>query len=318
MIHTLSIAQPRLPRTEAVADRVISVDETDSTNALAASMITDGSLTLPSHTAHGLAVAVVAADSQIAGHGRNGHTWISQPGSCSTISYVVRVPRAVALDETINGWLQMIAGLATLDALNGMIEASGASMIDAEHFLELKWPNDVYCHGLKLGGLLSQVVMLPQSDGAPSSSAQSDGTQSGDTQPDSAGRDDDVALVIGVGLNLALPPTLLPTSQSTSLQLHASGLPPFATMRDAIAAREVTGLRERLTAFIADPQDAVAALHEEMHAVCWARGRTVEAHFTDGTALAGTAVGLDNDASLILRTADGVEHTVHTADVGVL
>lgn len=308
MIHTLSIAQPRLPRTEAVADRVISVDETDSTNALAASMITDGSLTLPSHTAHGLAVVVVAADSQVAGHGRNGHTWISQPGSCSTISYVVRVPRAIALDETINGWLQMIAGLATLDALNGMIEASGASMIDAEHFLELKWPNDVYCHGLKLGGLLSQVVMLPPSDGAPSSSAQFD----------SPGRDDDVALVIGVGLNLALPPTLLPTSQSTSLQLHASGLPPFATMRDAIAAREVTGLRERLTAFIADPQDAVVALHEEMHAVCWARGRTVEAHFTDGTALAGTAVGLDNDASLILRTADGVEHTVHTADVGVL
>lgn len=313
MIHTLSIAQPRLPRTEAVADRVISVDETDSTNALAASMITDGSLTLPSHTAHGLAVVVVAADSQVAGRGRNGHTWISQPGSCSTISYVVRVPRAVALDETINGWLQMIAGLATLDALNGMIEASGASMIDAEHFLELKWPNDVYCHGLKLGGLLSQVVMLPPSDVAPSSDA-----QSSDAQPDSAGRDDDVALVIGIGLNLALPPTLLPTSQSTSLQLHASGLPPFATMRDAIAAREVTGLRERLTAFIADPQGAVVALHEEMHAVCWARGRTVEAHFTDGTALAGTAVGLDNDASLILRTADGVEHTVHTADVGVL
>lgn len=313
MIHTLSIAKPRLPRTEAVADRVISVDETDSTNALAASMITDGSLTLPSHTPRGLAVAVVAADSQIAGRGRNGHAWISQPGSCSTISYVVRIPCAIALDETINGWLQMIAGLATLDALNGMIEDSGASMLDSDHFLELKWPNDVYCHGLKLGGLLSQVVMLPQSTEQSAEPSAATGQSA-----DPVESEDDVALVIGVGLNLALPPTLLPTSQSTSLQLHANGLPPFTTMRDAIAAREVTGLRERLTAFIADPQGAVVALHEEMHAVCWARGRTVEAHFTDGTALTGTAVGLDNDASLILRTADGVEHTVHTADVGVL
>lgn len=39
---------------------------------------------------------------------------------------------------------------------------------------------------------------------------------------------------------------------------------------------------------------------------------------TDGTTLTGEAIGLNEDASLILRTQDGTDHTVRTADVGVL
>ncbi|MBT1174383.1 biotin--[acetyl-CoA-carboxylase] ligase [Bifidobacterium sp. LC6] len=304
MMLALQTTKPQLPKTEAIANRIVSVAEVDSTNALAAQMIADGSLALPSSAAGSdaerLPVAVVVADRQVAGRGRNGHSWISQPGCCSTISYVVRIPRAVALDPSVNGWLQMIAGLATVDALNGMIEESGASMIDSAHFLELKWPNDVFCHGLKLGGLLSEVVMIPDADGG------------------AAGSDDDVALVFGVGLNLALDPSRLPTAKSTSLQLHATGLPSFDAMQDAVAAREVEGLGTRLAKFIADPHGQAELLRAEMKAICWARGREVEAHFTDGSTLVGKAIGLDDDASLVLHTPDGVDHIVHTADVGVL
>ena len=116
MMIALKAATPQLPRTTAVADHVVAVDETDSTNALAVQMIGDGSLTLPDHQDGELAVAVVAADRQTAGRGRNGHKWVSQPGRCSTMSYAVRIPRAIATDESVNGWLQMIAGLVTLDA----------------------------------------------------------------------------------------------------------------------------------------------------------------------------------------------------------
>ena len=69
---------------------------------------------------------------------------------------------------------------------------------------------------------------------------------------------------------------------------------------------------------IADPKGQAESLREEMKAVCWARGRQVEAHFTDGATLTGEAIGLNEDASLILRTQDGADHTVRTADVGVL
>ena len=163
MMIALKAATPQLPRTTAVADHVVAVDETDSTNALAAQMIGDGSLTLPDHQDGELAVAVVAADRQTAGRGRNGHKWVSQPGRCSTMSYAVRIPRAIATDESVNGWLQMIAGLVTLDALNGMIEEYGAAPNQPDCSLELKWPNDVFCHGLKLGGLLSELVIPPSS-----------------------------------------------------------------------------------------------------------------------------------------------------------
>ena len=149
------------------------------------------------------------------------------------MSYAVRIPRAIATDESVNGWLQMIAGLVTLDALNGMIKEYGAAPNKQDCFLELKWPNDVFCHGLKLGGLLSELVLLP------------------DGEAD-------------------------------------------------------------------DPHGQAEALREEMKAVCWARGRQVEAHLTDGTMLIGEAIGLNEDASLILRTEDGTDHTVRTADVGVL
>lgn len=73
MMIALKAATPQLPRTTAVADHVVAVDETDSTNALAVQMIGDGSLTLPDHQDGELAVAVVAADRQTAGRGRNGH-----------------------------------------------------------------------------------------------------------------------------------------------------------------------------------------------------------------------------------------------------
>ena len=157
----------------------------------------------------------------------------------------------------------------------------------------------MFCHGLKLGGLLSELVIPPSS-----------GTD--------ADADDDVVIVFGVGLNLALGACWLPTPQSTSLQLHVTGLPSFGEMRDAVAERQVEGFRERLAKFIADPKGQAESLREEMKAVCWARGRQVEAHFTDGTTLTGEAIGLNEDASLILRTQDGTDHTVRTADVGVL
>lgn len=299
MIIALNAATPQLTKTNDAADQVVAVAETDSTNALAGRLIAEGTLTLPPTEVGGrLAVAVVAADRQTAGRGRNGHTWVSQPGRSSTVSYAVRLPRAIATDETLNGWLQMIAGLVTLDALNGAIREFGAEADQPESLLELKWPNDIYCHGLKLGGLLSELVMLPAS---------------GD-----AGESDDVAIVFGVGLNLMLGACRLPTPQSTSLQLHVHDLPPFEELRDAVAAREVEGFRTRLAAFVADPHGQAKELREEMKAVCWARGRQVEAHFTDGSTLTGEAIGLNDDASLILRTSDGVEHTVRTADVGVL
>ena len=322
-----SEAMRRLPRTCRAADWVLWFDEVDSTNTVARRLLSEawqpvdaagpdvaGTATVTACAGaagvfgDGIAdavaeppIAVIVADSQTAGHGRLGRQWVSRPGESSMVSFATVLPQSLGIDSRVNGWLQMIAGLVTLDALNGMIEEYGAAPNQPDCSLELKWPNDVFCHGLKLGGLLSELV-IPPSSGT--------GTD--------ADVDDDVVIVFGVGLNLALGACRLPTPQSTSLQLHVSGLPSFGEMRDAVAERQVEGFRERLVKFIADPKGQAESLREEVKAVCWARGRQVEAHFTDGTTLTGEAIGLNEDASLILRTQDGTDHTVRTADVGVL
>lgn len=208
-----------------------------------------------------------------------------------TCSYIATLPVGVIADGSVNGWLTVIAGFAALDALRGALAECGVASEDCG--LRLKWPNDLFCQGRKLGGILTEMVPLP-------------------------GRDDSAALVIGIGINLAIPADRLPTEQSTSLQLHVQGLPDARTLRDMIAAHIVRSLSSRLSGFVADPHAAAERLREETSRVCWTLGRRVEARFTDGSVLTGTATALNADASLSVRDDAGENHVVHTADVGVL
>ncbi|MBW3092617.1 biotin--[acetyl-CoA-carboxylase] ligase [Bifidobacterium sp. 82T10] len=274
----------RMPRTVAAAGGdVLLFDRLGSTNTTARDL-----------AAAGRPVAVVAADAQTAGRGRLDHTWTSRPGESFTVSFVVRAPRAIATDERVNGWLQMIAGLASLDAIRAAVRDFGSGN------LMLKWPNDLFCDGRKLGGILAEMVMpLAGSSVGPFAGG-------------------DVTLVFGIGINLAVPAGCLPTTQSTSLQLHYDISDNTDALRDAIAAGIIAGLRSRVAAFAADPQGQAARLLDETRRVCWTLGHGVEAHFTDGSTLRGEALALNADASLTIRTQDGNAHVVRTADVGVL
>lgn len=295
----------QLMRTEQAADRLVMVEETGSTNDLALRLVASGELPVGSRE-----VAVVTTERQTAGRGRLDHQWVSRPGESFTMSFVVTVPQTIAVDESVNGWLQMIAGLATLDAIETAVATSGtqwrptlagcAQESDAPNDpnnpspLALKWPNDVFCDGHKLGGILCAMT---------STKTEAEPT---------------FAIVMGIGLNLAVPEGRLPTAQSTSLQLHITQMPEIDALRDMIAADLTNALRRRVTDFIANPREAAQALREQVEPRCWTLGRRAVAHFMDGGELEGTAVALNADASLTLRDNDGRDHVVHTADVGVL
>ena len=293
---------PNMPRTTAVVDHMVAVAQTDSTNALASRMLRNGELSLPEN---GVGMSVVVADEQTAGRGRLGRTWVSQPSASMTCSFVASLPTSVLTDAAVNGWLTIIAGLAALDGIAGMLDELDLKPNSSDCSLLLKWPNDIYCHELKLGGILTEIVPL-------NGGSDAGGKESDDSAADKA------ALVIGIGLNLGLRADQLPTPQSTSLQLHISNLPDNTTLRDMIAARIAVSLRSRLSAFVGDPYGQAVALHDETMNVCWTLGRAVEARFVDGTVLTGIATALNGDASLQVCDDDGVYHSVHTADVGVL
>ncbi|KFJ05701.1 biotin-(acetyl-CoA carboxylase) ligase [Bifidobacterium thermophilum] len=280
---------PRMPRTEREADRLIALAEVDSTNTLAGEMLTDGRI--GGDPADDGKITVIAADYQTGGHGRLGRAWVNRPGESFTVSFVTVMPQQVVADETVNGWLPTLAGLASLDAIRSTVHACGASPRRQDCSLAIKWPNDIFCHGLKLGGILVQLVPL-------------------DTQR--------VGVIIGIGINLALRAESLPTPQSTSLQLHVDPLPDAQVVRDMLAADLTAGLRNRIAQFVQDSHGYAGQLLDETERSSWTLGRRVQARLVGGDTLEGRAVRINSDASLAIVDDDGAEHMVTTGDVGVL
>ncbi|KFI63712.1 biotin--[acetyl-CoA-carboxylase] ligase [Bifidobacterium cuniculi] len=291
-------------RTRKVA-RVIALQEVDSTNDAAARFVAGGRLE-GEEPWNPEGTTVVTAARQTAGRGRLDHTWYSAPGQSFVCSFVSAVGADLAHDPKINGWLPMIAGLATVDALRATltdlqldwVRGSGV-FLHPRHNLLLKWPNDIVYHGRKLGGILTQMVELP----------------------DDPSR---VAMVFGVGLNIAVPVGQLPIERSTSWQLitrpqqPGAPVPDVATVVDEVASRIVTGLQQRLWQLGLTPEAYTRDLRSRVSQECWTLGHDVLVHYADGTTATGMARSITEDASLTMVDDAGRLRIVHTGDVGIL
>jgi BirA family transcriptional regulator, biotin operon repressor / biotin---[acetyl-CoA-carboxylase] ligase len=86
---------------------------------------------------------VVGADEQVAGVGRHGHSWHSEPDAGLYVSIVLRLPVA-ANDMPL---VMLALGLAAQEAI---VNVSGLAA-------DLRWPNDVLLNGKKCAGILAQL-----------------------------------------------------------------------------------------------------------------------------------------------------------------
>ena len=141
----------RLPRTCRAADQVLWFDEVDSTNTVARRLLAEAwppvdaagpevAGTAVAAACAGAAgvfgdgiadaaappIAVIVADSQTAGHGRLGRQWVSLPGESSMVSFATVLPQSLVTDPRVNGWLQMIAGLAAAEAIDDVCALGAA------------------------------------------------------------------------------------------------------------------------------------------------------------------------------------------------
>ncbi|MGL4173611.1 MAG: biotin--[acetyl-CoA-carboxylase] ligase [Actinomycetota bacterium] len=92
--------------------------------------------------------AVLIAEQQDAGRGRQARTWVAPSRSSLTMSIVLQP----AMPMTRWGWFPLIAGLAIKDALVQVCHVPAL----------LKWPNDILINGRKVAGLLAEVVSTAQ------------------------------------------------------------------------------------------------------------------------------------------------------------
>ncbi len=140
--------------------------------------------------------------------------------------------------------------------------------------LSLKWPNDLLLGGAKLAGVLLE--------------------REGE------------AVVVGVGVNLAVAPEL---SDRKTIALSALGPPPdrdtFAHSLAAAFDREL----ERWRTYGLDP------LLRRWQQAAHPPGTPLTVHEPGGAVLAGTFAGLAADGSLLLRLEDGSLRPIHAADV---
>ncbi|HDD55549.1 MAG TPA: biotin--[acetyl-CoA-carboxylase] ligase [Chloroflexi bacterium] len=90
--------------------------------------------------------SLVIADSQTAGRGRQGRTWITRPGQALAFSWILFPEKGRIRPETLG----RINGLGALAVAETIQEKYGLQS-------EIKWPNDVLIEGSKVAGILVEV-----------------------------------------------------------------------------------------------------------------------------------------------------------------
>jgi BirA family biotin operon repressor/biotin-[acetyl-CoA-carboxylase] ligase len=211
---------------------------------------------------------VLVTEEQVAGRGRMGRTWVSQPGAALTFSVLLRPAVASAahgdwlpLPPERVGWLPLLAGVAVARAVR---EASGVPAT-------LKWPNDVLVDGRKLCGILAE--------------------QSGTT------------VVIGIGINVATRQDALPSGphglQATSLAVEGAEVP-----RDRLLIAILLQLARHYGDLRKNPDPSANGLLAEYEALCATLGRTVRVELPAGRTLPGEATGIAPNGSLLVTDGD--------------
>ncbi|XP_021855725.1 biotin--protein ligase 2 isoform X2 [Spinacia oleracea] len=88
--------------------------------------------------------AVCVADLQFKGRGRSANVWESPPG-CLMFSFTLQME-----DGRIVPLVQYIASLALTEAIKDLCFENGLPQLG----VKIKWPNDLFLNGLKVGGIL--------------------------------------------------------------------------------------------------------------------------------------------------------------------
>jgi len=227
------------------------LDECPSTNTVLAQRAAAGA-------PHG---TVLACEHQSAGRGRRGHSWVSVVGGTVAFSILWRFPR----------------GAGALGGLSLAVAVGAAKALErlGTHGVAVKWPNDLYCEGRKLGGILIE--------------------SSGDGMGPSA-------VIVGVGINVRLGAQAREriAAPATDIAGHSEAVPSRTTV--LVAALE--SIAEVLARF---SREGFGPFREEwLQRHAW-NGRRVTLSQAGRRVAEGEVVGVAEDGALMLASVGGIE-----------
>ena len=230
--------------------------------------------------AHDLQPCLLVAEHQTQGRGRMGRSWQSGPSGSLTFS--------LGMPLELNDWsgLSLAVGAAIADALDP--QAAGTAPR-----LHIKWPNDLWLDGRKLGGILIETVAV--------------GAQR--------------MVVIGVGLNVSeLPSSIKAPSDFAALSGNASAAfgTGFAALDELMPDPDAPGVLAQVAPAIAQALvDFKAAGFDAAAQAAFARrDLTLNRHVTAGP-LDGMARGVNAQGELLIQTGVGAVQAVSGGEVSV-
>jgi BirA family biotin operon repressor/biotin-[acetyl-CoA-carboxylase] ligase len=231
--------------------RVEVLDECRSTNTVLAQR---GAAGAP----HG---TVLVCEHQSAGRGRRGNSWVSMVGGSLAFSILWRFPR----------------GTGALGGLSLAVAVGAAKALErlGTHGVRVKWPNDLYCDGRKLGGILIE--------------------SSGDTLGPSA-------VIVGVGINVRLGTHTRKRigGPATDIASHSEAVP----SRTAVFVESLESIAGVLARF---SREGFAPFREEwVQRHAW-QGRRVALSQAGRRVAEGKVVGVAEDGALMLASVEGIE-----------
>ena len=260
-----------LPLSSAHASRLEVLEECGSTNAELVARAADA---WPDFS-------VVVTTNQTAGRGRLGRVWVAPPGQSLAVS--VLLWPGFPLEHF--GWLPLLAGLAMTRAVETVLAFPETRQQPSRKVeVGLKWPNDVQVDGLKVSGLLAE--LLPGADG----------------------------VVVGAGLNLSIPEAELPTQNSTSLILNGAQAD---DLLDRALASYLGELKLGYAALQKHGGDAEASgIRHLVEERCNTIGQRIRVELPDGSSVYGRATGIDSTGRLTFTSdADASVQAVAAGDV---
>lgn len=214
---------------------------------------------------------VVLAEQQTAGSGRRGRKFFSPPGGL----YMSVILRPTVAPERLP-MITLAAGLACSLALE---KPTGLSV-------RLKWPNDLYVGGRKLGGILTEAA------------------------PYSSTLRQIPFVVVGIGVNVNVRQESFPPE----LRNHVISLYDVRRRQCDIEAL-ATGIVEQLTRTVHALNDNVATILNAWRQRDFLLGREIRWLDPQGRVVHGYGAGLRDDGCYSIRTTDNEQHAVLAGDL---
>jgi BirA family biotin operon repressor/biotin-[acetyl-CoA-carboxylase] ligase len=234
-----------------------TIDRCGSTNDLARQL---GEAGYPSGT-------WVSTRIQEQGRGRLGRKWESLEGNLF-LSVLLRIP-----NKAIWTWIPMATAVAITQAIQ-------KALPQFQIPTKIKWPNDLWIEGQKLGGILCEAV----------------------------GNQTESFIVVGIGLNCAFSPEGL-DQKTLSLSSFTGSKIEADLVRDFVIEElmnVVSTLEEKGTSWLIETFNARAALSPGTP-ISWGEGEQKQ----------GAILGLGEAGELLVKTLSGEEQRLYAEDVKI-